>query len=356
MIPRSSTHCQTDNYILSSDAKEPAESLSNHHTLWKQELADSKLSIASLLDKLQINKTDQQLFLESHQVPSNFPLRVTASYISRMAIGDPEDPLLRQIAPAIQELETKPGYNLDPLSESEFNPVPGIIQKYNGRALLIVAKACAVHCRYCFRRHFPYEDNLPGNNWQQALDYLQNDTHLKEVIYSGGDPLAANDTFLAKLTKQISKFKHISRLRIHTRLPIVLPNRINNELLTWVGAWPGEKIMVIHCNHPNEINNEVTQALKRLSQTGVTLLNQSVLLNGINNDPKVLIELSEKLFSVGVMPYYLHMLDPVSGAHHFDIKREQAKRIIKDVSANLPGYLVPKLVEEIPSTKAKHLL
>ena len=338
MIPRIEPHCQIENHC---DAPRRA---------WQELLSTAPRSTASLLKSLDLTDSAHATLASD----SDFPLRVPQPFVDRMQKGDPNDPLLLQVLPRWEEQQAAPGYSRDPLQEQQFNVAPGLIHKYHGRALLITAKACAIHCRYCFRRHFPYEDNQPSREqWQGALDYLANDSSISEVIYSGGDPLAAGDRQLAWLSEQIAAIPHIVRLRIHSRLPIVLPQRIDDALLDWLQRWPGEKVMVVHSNHPNELDDSVATALEKLSRIGVTLLNQTVLLKGINDDEKILAELSEKLFGMGVMPYYLHVLDAVAGAAHFDISDDRAQRIAGEISARLPGYLVPRLVRENPNCSAK---
>lgn len=284
----------------------------------------------------------------------NFALKVPRSYVARMEVGNPNDPLLRQILPLGDELLARPGYTQDPLEEQQANPHPGLIHKYPGRVLLIVTGSCAINCRYCFRRHFPYEDNRPNrDSWQQALSYIAKDESIQEVIFSGGDPLGTSDANLLWLTQQIDEIKHVKRLRVHSRLPIVLPARIDEACLEWLAGERFQSSMVVHCNHPNELNYEVAEALARLKSAGVTLLNQSVLLKGVNDDYATLKELSEKLFSFGVLPYYLHLLDKVQGAAHFDIPRGQAIALHDKLRENLSGYLVPKLVQEIAGEPSK---
>lgn len=279
----------------------------------------------------------------------DFPLRAPHAYVSRIERGNPEDPLLLQVLPLPQELEVHPGYTEDPLEESDSNPCPGLIHKYHGRVLLILSSSCAIHCRYCFRRHFPYQANTPSKkDWQQALTYIHGDTSITEVIYSGGDPLASNDRQLQWLTEQIASIPHVKRLRIHSRLPIVIPDRITPQLLQWLTATRLQTSMVVHCNHPNEIDAAVGNALYQLKIAGVTLLNQTVLLNGINNCSNTLTTLSDKLFSHGVLPYYLHLLDKVAGAAHFDVSDTEAIALHNQLMNQLPGYLTPRLVRESP--------
>lgn len=283
-----------------------------------------------------------------------FPLRVPHAYIKRMELGNPNDPLLRQVLPVGEECEHIDGYSLDPLAEQSQNPTNGVIHKYHGRLLLIVSSACAVNCRFCFRRHFPYPDNrLDGDSWNSAMEYIRSDASIKEVIFSGGDPLASSDRRLEKIAAELNHIEHVEILRIHTRLPVVIPDRITGDLINWFARQRLQPVMVIHTNHGNEIDDRVREAMFRLKQAGVTLLNQAVLLKGINDSASALIQLGETLFKIGVLPYYLHLLDPVHGSAHFDIPEVRATHLLKEVMANCPGYLVPKLVREIPGRSGK---
>jgi EF-P beta-lysylation protein EpmB len=271
-----------------------------------------------------------------------------------MQPGDARDPLLLQVLPSAQESDDTPGYAFDPLSESDFNPQPGVLHKYQGRVLVLAAPHCAVHCRYCFRRHFPYQDKVPGRQvWEQSLQWLAGQPQISEVIYSGGDPLAASDKHLAWLTDRISEIPHIGRLRIHTRTPVLVPARVDEHLIAWLKGSRLQKVMVIHCNHANEIDTDVIEAMSRLRDAGVTLLNQSVLLKGVNDSTVALADLSEALFAAGVLPYYLHALDKVHGVAHFDVDEALAKALITELKQRLPGYLVPRLVREIPGEPSK---
>jgi EF-P beta-lysylation protein EpmB len=271
-----------------------------------------------------------------------------------MRKGDINDPLLRQVLPLEDELLAAPGYTGDPLGEQEANPHPGLIHKYHGRVLLIVSGSCAINCRYCFRRHFPYQDNKPSReSWQQALAYIAADPSISEVIYSGGDPLTASDSQLRWLTGQVAAIPHVRRLRVHTRLPIVMPSRITAELIEGLSDHRLSTSLVIHSNHANELDDTVASALARLRGAGITLLNQTVLLRGINDDADILSELSERLFALGVLPYYLHLLDKVAGAAHFDTDTGKALALHRALQEQLPGYLVPKLVREIAGARAK---
>jgi EF-P beta-lysylation protein EpmB len=284
----------------------------------------------------------------------SFPLRVPRGFVARMHKGDADDPLLRQVLPLAAEDATAPGYRPDPLSEREAMPVPGLLHKYQGRALLVLTGACAVHCRYCFRRHFPYAGHHPlAANREAVLSWLAAHTEVTEVILSGGDPLSFPDGRLRALAADLARIPHLTTLRLHTRMPVVLPERVDDQLLDWLGEHPGRKVVVIHCNHPNEIDTDVTGALARLSAAGVTLLNQSVLLRDINDNAETLAELARSLFAAGVLPYYLHQLDRVQGAAHFEVSDAVARRLLQALHASLPGYLVPRLVREVPGYAGK---
>lgn len=313
---------------------------------WQAELAGAIRDPLELAARLEL---DPEALGISPGAADRFSLRVPRPYLARMRRGDPADPLLLQVLPAARELDQVPGYGSDPLREHAANPVPGLIHKYHGRVLLLASPACAIHCRYCFRRHFDYAANTPGRQqWQQALAYIRDNASITEVIYSGGDPLAANDALLAWLTAQIEAVPHVRRLRIHTRLPVVIPARVDEHLLHWLAASRLERALVLHINHGNEIDRELAAAAGRLRDAGVTLLNQSVLLAGVNDCADQLAALSEGLFSAGILPYYLHLMDPVDGAAHFAVHRARAVALHRQLLARLPGYLVPRLVQESP--------
>ncbi|WP_041521616.1 EF-P beta-lysylation protein EpmB [Gilvimarinus agarilyticus] len=299
-------------------------------------------------------KLDPALLPAAHLAGNDFALRVPRSFVRRMEPGNIDDPLLRQVLPIGDELLAVPGYSHDPLAEKTTNPHPGLVHKYQGRVLLVVTGSCAINCRYCFRRHFPYADNRPSRaQWQQALDYIRADSSIHEVIFSGGDPLNAPDATLSWLTDEISHITHITRLRVHSRLPIVVPERITDECLAWLARPRFANTLVIHANHARELDGSVAHALGQLRQAGVTLLNQTVLLKGVNDSQAALSELSERLFACGVLPYYLHLLDKVSGAAHFDVPEAKARRLHQGLLHSLSGYLVPKLVREIPGQPSK---
>ncbi|UTW45004.1 EF-P beta-lysylation protein EpmB [bacterium SCSIO 12696] len=313
-------------------------------TPWQQELSNCITDPEQLFRLLELPPHQMEAALAACR---DFPLRVPQPYLQRIAKGDLNDPLLKQVLPLGNELIAAPGYNRDPVGESETNPASGLIHKYRGRVLLIISPACAINCRYCFRRHFPYSDNKPSRaQWQQALDYIAGDTSIEEVIYSGGDPLAASDRQLAWLTEQVAAIAHVKRIRVHTRLPVVIPQRITEECLDWLTNSRLQPVMVIHSNHSNEIDDAVASAMTKLREAGVTLLNQTVLLRGINDNSDTLAALSERLFQAGVLPYYLHVLDKVQGAAHFDVPEANAQQLAAALLSRLPGYLVPKLVRE----------
>jgi len=311
---------------------------------WQISLANAIKDPKELLAQLGLS---DKLSAIDGDVIKCFPLRVPQHYINKMRYGDAADPLLRQVFPFLDEEIQVEGFITDPVGDNLALTSPGILQKYDGRALLVTTGACAIHCRYCFRRHFPYGDSNPlASQWQQSLTALQNDETLNEVILSGGDPLVLNDKKLAKLISDIEQIPHIKRLRIHTRLPVVLPERIDNHLLSWIVNTRLNVIMVIHANHANEIDNDVAKALEQLRQSGCQLLNQAVLLKGVNDSAEQLIKLSERLSDVNVIPYYLHLLDPVAGASHFDVADKTGIELIVEIRKKLPGYLVPRLVRE----------
>ncbi len=318
---------------------------------WQEELADIVTDPAELISML---KLDDKYLNEAKQACLAFPLRATRSYIKRIKPGDINDPLLKQILPLGTELDDIPGYTLDPLMEADFTPTPGLIHKYKGRVLLVAANQCAINCRYCFRRHFDYQShNLSQEQWGNSLRYIENNLDIEEVILSGGDPLSASDKKIEWLVDRLASFSHITRLRIHTRLPIVAPSRVTDKLMAILTKTRLQSVIVVHINHPQEIDNEVTATLQKINASAITLLNQSVLLKGVNDNENTLTELSKTLFRQGVLPYYLHLLDKVVGTAHFDVEEAHASSLYKALLANLPGYLVPKLVKEAPNAPSK---
>lgn len=285
---------------------------------------------------------------------TGFALRVPRGFVARMRPGDPADPLLRQVLPLAAELAPAPGYSTDAVGDLAARSAHGVLQKYAGRALLIATGSCAVNCRYCFRRHFPYaEETAAANHWREALAAVAADTGIDELILSGGDPLSLSNAKLAELGQALRALPQVVRLRIHSRLPVVLPQRVDEGLTEWLAALPLQKVVVIHANHANEFDAEVDAACARLRDAGCTLLNQAVLLRGVNDDADVLATLSLRGFAAGVLPYYLHQLDRVLGAAHFEVDDTAAAALVEALRARLPGYLVPRLVREIAGEKSK---
>jgi len=321
---------------------------------WQEQLADLVTELPELLARLELDATQLDV---SEAALRDFPLRVPRPYLARMRRGDPRDPLLLQVLPQAAELRAESGYSLDPLGELSTNKHSGLLHKYNGRVLLIATQSCAIHCRYCFRRHFPYADNRPGRaQWQESFDYIAADASISEVILSGGDPLAASNTYLQWLIDSLLTIPHVQRLRIHTRLPIMLPARVDAPLLQMLGKRSQQIVVVLHANHANEFDAEVDAACARLRAQGIHLLNQSVLLKGVNDSMEALAALSERLLAAGVLPYYVHMPDKVQGTAHFDVSDAQAHAVMQALHARLPGYLVPRLVREESGKPGKVLL
>jgi len=317
---------------------------------WQKELAQVFTDLEQLLSFLEIE--DERL--EQHAKARRlFPMRVPRPFAKKMQKGNVHDPLLRQVMPLSDEFAIQEGFTTDPLEEHDMAS-KGLLHKYQSRVLLIVRGGCAVNCRYCFRRHFPYQDNaLRKSDWTPTLNYIQTHTELDEVILSGGDPLMAKDDFLSWLGAQIAEIPHIKRLRIHTRLPVVIPQRVNSDFIDWFGSLPLQKVMVLHINHANEVDEALKKRCLQLRDAGVTLLNQAVLLKGVNDTTDAQVKLNEALFDCGILPYYLHLLDKVQGAGHFLVPDDDARELMKQVIKRLPGFLVPKLVREIGGQPGK---
>lgn len=320
---------------------------------WKNTLKSAFSDSDQLLDYLQIKQSDYQL---QNPVQSNFPMRVPLPFADKMEKGNINDPLLLQVLTSHLENLTVDGYSVDPLQEQQ-NTLPGLLHKYSGRVLLLLTGSCAVNCRYCFRRHFPYEQQLAsGENLDKNLKYIEDDITISEVILSGGDPLLVSDSQLEQLISRLDKIKHLTRLRIHTRLPIVIPQRLTDALQRCLAETRLKTSIVIHANHANEIDDVLGEKLVNLARVGVSLFNQSVLLKNVNDNPETLAKLSEKLFEYRVIPYYIHQLDPVAGAAHFDIDKNGALEIMRQLGNLLPGYLLPKFVVEEPEKACKTIL
>jgi EF-P beta-lysylation protein EpmB len=317
---------------------------------WREAVRDPRELLALLgLESLAAGLSDE--------AAAGFPLRVPRAFVARMRHGDPADPLLRQVLPVLDEDRVVPGFALDAVGDGAARAARGVIRKYRGRALLVATGACAVHCRYCFRRHFPYADETAAaEGWREAVAAIAADPSIDEVILSGGDPLALATPKLAELTDALAAVPHLRRLRIHTRLPVVLPERVDAPLLDWLRALPWPVAVVVHANHANEFDAGVDTAMDALRGTGATLLNQAVLLRGVNDSVDALAALSERAFAAGVLPYYLHQLDRVAGTAHFEVPDARARELHAALAARLSGYLVPRLVREIPGDTGKRPL
>lgn len=324
MITRSATRWQSDD--------------------WQRQMADSITSLDELLAALELERSSLPPFLEHCR---QFPLRVPRGFVARMEKGNPDDPLLRQILPLQSEQRIEPGFTADPVGDLNASVGPGLLQKYHGRALLVATGACAIHCRYCFRRNFPYQSHaLHHSERARALQQIAADRTVSEVILSGGDPLTLADEALGTMLQQLEAIPHVQRLRIHSRLPVVIPERLHEALLQRLAASPLQVVLVIHVNHGNELSAMLNRRLVTAAELGLTLLNQSVLLRGVNDNCDILARLSEQLFRARVLPYYLHHLDRARGTAHFEVPQRQAMNLYRDLLARLPGYLVPRLVRE----------
>lgn len=311
---------------------------------WQRALAQAVRDPAELLALLAL---DPALLPAARSAAALFPLRVPRGYVARMRRGDPHDPLLRQVLPLQAEHAVPAGFATDPVGDGASLVDAGVLHKYRGRALLVATGACAIHCRYCFRRHFPYaEANAAAGQWAGALAYLRERPDIREVILSGGDPLALGDRRLKGLAEALDGIPHLRRLRVHSRLPVVLPERVDERLLGWLTGTHLRPVLVIHANHPAELDAGVAAGLSRLAAAGVTLYNQAVLLRGVNDEAAVLEALGERLFELGVQPYYLHLLDRVQGAAHFEVDEAAARALMRGLAARTPGYLLPRLVRE----------
>jgi EF-P beta-lysylation protein EpmB len=318
--------------------------------LWREAVRDPR----EMLSLLGLAHMAGQL---SADAATQFPLRVPRGFIDRMRHGDPHDPLLRQVLPLDDEDRIVPGFGLDAVGDTAARAASGVIRKYRGRALLVATGSCAIHCRYCFRRHFPYaEETAAAGGWSDAISLVATDASIDEVILSGGDPLSLATSKLAELTDALAAVPHLKRLRIHTRLPTVLPERVDAALLGWLRALPWPVTVVVHVNHANEFDANVDAALAGLRGTGATLLNQAVLLRGVNDSVDALADLSERSFASGVLPYYLHQLDRVAGTAHFEVDDAKARSLHAALAARLSGYLVPRLVREVAGDPGKRAL
>lgn len=296
------------------------------------------------------------LLPQARAAAKQFSLRVPRGFVALMQRGDPQDPLLRQVLPLGDELDDAPGYVDDPLGESCASLGAGLLGKYHGRVLIIASPVCAVHCRYCFRRGFPYAENqITRSQWQATLERIGKTPDVSEVILSGGDPLSLDDGRLAAMIRDLENLPRLKRLRIHTRLPVVLPERLDSGLAEVLAGSRLKPVMVLHANHAREITDTLAHALAALAPR-VTLLNQSVLLRGVNDDADTLAALNERLFDAGILPYYLHMPDRIRGSAHFEVSEGLAQALMAQLRERLPGYLVPRLVRELPGMPSKYPL
>jgi EF-P beta-lysylation protein EpmB len=318
---------------------------------WQQIMKEAVRDVGELCQLLNL---PQGFADRAVKAAHDFPLFVPRPFLARMRRGDPNDPLLRQVLPLEAEIIPAEGFTLDPVADSAASVQPGLLHKYHGRALIVTTGACAVHCRYCFRRHFPYH-LAPRSlaQWEPAIERIAADETIHEVILSGGDPLTLVDELLARLADRLADISHLRRLRVHTRLPIVIPQRVTDELLSWLTGTRLTPIMVVHANHPAEIDADVARAVSCLIDAGIPVLNQAVLLRGVNDDAEVLTELCERLIDLRVMPYYLHQLDRVAGAAHFEVPVARGQEIIRQLQAQLPGYAVPRYVQEVAGAPHK---
>jgi EF-P beta-lysylation protein EpmB len=329
----------------------PARALKQPDRGWQRELADAVRDSFELCALLSL---DPAIAADAGRAAGAFPLLVPRGFIARMQPGDPHDPLLLQVLPRPAERMHVAGFTTDPLEEAHALASPGLVQKYAGRALLLATGGCAINCRYCFRREFPYaESGATQAGIEVALNTLAADTTIHEVILSGGDPLLLDDDRLARLVARLEAMPHIRRLRIHSRLPIVLPSRVTAALTETLSRTRLNCVVVVHANHPAELDATVEAAVARLADARPILLNQSVLLAGVNDSVEVLTKLSERLIDLGIVPYYLHLLDRVQGTAAFEVDEASAQALHERLRATLPGYAVPRLAREVPGEPAK---
>jgi EF-P beta-lysylation protein EpmB len=329
----------------------PATPLRAQPRQWQRAWRDAITDPRELLELLELGHLAGQLL---PRADTGFAMRVPRGFAARMRRGDANDPLLLQVLPQATELDDAPSFTTDAVGDLKARVGTGVLHKYEGRALLVATGSCAVNCRYCFRRHFPYaQETAAAAHWHEAIEHIRADASIEEVILSGGDPLSLATPKLAELTDALRTVAHVRRLRIHTRLPIVLPERVDDELVHWLRGLPWPVAIVLHANHANEIDAAVTGACSRLHLTGANLLNQAVLLRGVNDEVQTLTDLSTRLFAAGVLPYYLHQLDRVAGAAHFAVDDERARMLVEGLRERLSGYLVPRLVREIAGESSK---
>ena len=304
--------------------------------------------------RLDLPVADDPRIANANQRFSTF---VPQPWLERIRPGDPRDPLLLQTLPVAEETRELPGFSADPVGDLPATVAPGLIHKYPGRALVVTNGDCAIHCRYCFRRQFPYQTSPRSEGaFDQVLQTIRGDASIEEVILSGGDPLMMSDRRLAARLDMIGRIAHVRRIRLHTRLPVVIPQRVTPELSGILAESPRPVVAVMHVNHPRELDEAVNTAFRRLTDAGVILLNQTVLLAGINDDVEVLAELSQQLVQFRCLPYYLHQLDRVRGAAHFEVPVARGRELVDQLRGRLPGYAVPRYVCEVAGDPAKRIL
>lgn len=317
---------------------------------WQAQLRDAYRDPRELLADLGLDPESLGLGAKAAE---HFPFLVTRAFASRMQPGDVNDPLLLQVLPHAAELSSAPGFSDDPVGEFSLGENSSVLRKYSGRALVLASSSCAINCRYCFRRNYPYEAHRGSDALENGLAELRADTSINEVILSGGDPLVLSDAKLDQYLTRLADIGHLRRLRIHSRLPIVLPDRLTAALLRMLSRQRFEAVMVVHCNHPQELDASTLEGLRRMRDAGITVLNQAVLLHRVNDDAEVLATLGERLFSAGTLPYYLHLLDRVSGTAHFDLNESRISQLQRELRARVPGYLMPRFVRELAGGDAK---
>lgn len=364
MIKNLTTMDKTAPTAISPDQETISPARSNKIPLWQQEMARAIRTVEELCNHLKLtdlplkhgdsSRNNSQTSHQTAAAMQQFPLLVPESFLRRMTPGDPHDPLLMQVLPVPQEMDKVIGFDKDPVEDSQAEFAPGMLQKYHGRALMITIGQCAVHCRYCFRRNFPYQQSPRSlEQWKNSLAILKANPEIEEIILSGGDPLVLNDRRLDQLMEELERIDHLKRIRVHTRLPVVLPSRVTDDLLDLFVKSRLQPIFVVHANHPNEIVDDCAQALKKIVRAGIPVLNQAVLLKGINDNTKTQAQLCTGLINLGVIPYYLHQLDRVEGAAHFEVETKTGIKIIEELKSLLPGYAVPRYVREIPGEQEK---
>ena len=340
--------------ILASVSDSVRTNLSPVLTAWQQAL---KTAVRDPVELCRLLELPAEYQATADRAAGPLGVFVPRGFIARMKPGDPHDPLLRQVLPLAEELDSPHGFSADPVGDGPARLSPGLLQKYHGRVLMVTTGACAVHCRYCFRRHFPYHQTPRSpDDWQPALDQIAADRSIDEVVLSGGDPLTLVDDHLRELAGRLSAIPHVRRLRVHTRLPIMIPERVDHELIAWLGGTRLTPIVVVHVNHPAELDDAVARAITRLVDAGIPLLNQAVLLRGVNDDVDTLADLCRRLVDQRVIPYYLHQLDRVAGAMHFEVPIHQGLELISQLRSQLPGYAVPRYVQEVVGQDSKVLL